>query len=275
MVDVVVVGAGHNGLVCACYLAQAGLDVLVVEQSDKAGGGSRTDETVPGYRFDTHSVAHNIINMTDIPAELDLPGAGLEYLAMDPFAVAVPPDGRIIRFFRDIPATVASIAEVDPAEAAAYERFMDLAVPLVRAAVTGLEAGASPARLRRIAPTRVRSLATALWRFGGPAALIRELLSPYERVLVERLVSDRTRAPIAAFAAHASASPSAPGSAFYGLWQAAYHLYGQWHARGDAQGLSDALVSRLDSFGGRVRCDAPVGRVRRTAGGRVAGVTLE
>ncbi len=67
---VVVVGAGHNGLVCACYLARAGLDVLVLEAADRAGGGSRTDETVPGFRFDTHSVAHNIINMTAIPAEL-------------------------------------------------------------------------------------------------------------------------------------------------------------------------------------------------------------
>lgn len=42
-VRVVVVGAGHNGLVCACYLAQAGLDVLVLEQADRPGGGSRTD----------------------------------------------------------------------------------------------------------------------------------------------------------------------------------------------------------------------------------------
>ncbi len=57
---IIVVGAGHNGLTCACYLVQAGHEVLVLEQSDKPGGGSRTDETVPGYRFDTHSAAHNI-----------------------------------------------------------------------------------------------------------------------------------------------------------------------------------------------------------------------
>jgi NADPH-dependent glutamate synthase beta subunit-like oxidoreductase len=67
-----IVGAGHNGLVCACYLARAGLDVFVLEQAPEPGGGSRTDETVPGYRFDTHSVAHNMINMTTIPADLRL-----------------------------------------------------------------------------------------------------------------------------------------------------------------------------------------------------------
>jgi phytoene dehydrogenase-like protein len=107
----IIVGASHNGLVCACYLARAGQEVLVLEQSDKPGGGSRTDETIPGHRFDTHSVAHNIINMTTIPRELDLAGAGLEYREMDPFAVAIFEDGRRVRFHRSVERTMASIAE--------------------------------------------------------------------------------------------------------------------------------------------------------------------
>jgi phytoene dehydrogenase-like protein len=64
--QVVIIGAGHNGLIAACYLARPGREVLVLEQAAAAGGGSRTEERVPGYRFDTHSVAHNILNMTDI-----------------------------------------------------------------------------------------------------------------------------------------------------------------------------------------------------------------
>ncbi len=111
---IVVVGAGHNGLIAACYLAQADRDVVVVEQLDRPGGGSRTEETVPGYRFDLHSVAHNIINMTDIPDELDLVGAGLDYIEMDPFSIAVHEDGRRVRFFRSVDATIDSIAETSP-----------------------------------------------------------------------------------------------------------------------------------------------------------------
>jgi phytoene dehydrogenase-like protein len=63
---VAVVGGGHNGLVAACYLARAGAEVTVLEQSGELGGGARTEELVPGYRFNTHSTAHNIINATGI-----------------------------------------------------------------------------------------------------------------------------------------------------------------------------------------------------------------
>ena len=94
---VVIIGGGNNGLVAACYLARAGKHVLVLEAADKLGGGSRTDETIPGYLFNTHSAAHNIINMTSIPAELDLAGAGLEYIPMEPLATGFFRHGRIVR----------------------------------------------------------------------------------------------------------------------------------------------------------------------------------
>ncbi len=272
---VLVVGGGHNGLVAACYLARAGRQVIVLEASDKAGGGSRTDETIPGYLFDTHSAAHNIINMTRIPAELDLAGAGLDYVEMSPFATGIFRDGRIVRFSRSTEQTCESIAEAGTrAEAEAYRRFMHRAVPLVRTAVTGLESGPAPGGVVVAAGAKLRPLLQSVRRSGGPLALLRDLVMPYGALLETALESDLTRAPVAAFASHSSAGPHAAGGSFYVFWQAAYHLYGQWHARGGSQALTDALLRRLDSWGGEVRTRCPVSRIE-APDGRVRAVELE
>ena len=270
---VVVVGAGHNGLVAACYLARAGKRVVVLEAAERPGGGSRTDETIPGHLFNTHAAAHNIINMTRIPAELDLAGAGLEYVPMEPFATGVFRDGRIVRFWRDVEQTVASIAEHDRAEAEAYRAFLHRAVPLVRTAVTGLESGSTPGGAVRAAGARIWPLLQAVRRSGGPVGLARDLVAPYGSLLERTLTSDLTRAPVAAFASHSSAGPHTPGGSFYALWQAAYHLYGQWHPRGGSQSLTTALVRRLEGWGGEVRTGAVVTRVDARAG-RARGVEL-
>jgi phytoene dehydrogenase-like protein len=271
---VVVVGGGHNGLVAACYLARAGRRVVVLEASDTLGGGSRTDETIPGYRFNTHSAAHNIINMTSIPAELDLAGAGLDYIQMEPFATGVFRDGRVVRFFRDVERTVADIAEHDRADAAAYRDFMHRAIPLVQTAVTGLESGSSAGGVLRAVGDKLVPLVRGVARSGGPIGLGRDLVMPYGALLERDLRSDLTRAPVSAFASHASAGPHQPGGSFYVFWQAAYHLFGQWHARGGAQSLTDALERRLVEARGEVRTSAVVTRIE-AAGGRVRGVVLE
>lgn len=271
-VDAVVIGAGHNGLVCACYLARAGLSVLVLEQAPAPGGGSRTEETVPGFRFDLHSAAHNIINMTSIPDELRLGEAGLEYREMDPFAVALLADGRRVRFHRSVERTVESIAAVDPAEADRYRAFIAAAMPTIDSAVAAMQGGGSAREVAGRVARAVPSVVAMLRQ--GPRELVGELLGSYGRLLDVRLGSDLTRGPVSAFAAHAGMAPDADGGAFFGLWQAAYHRHGQWHARGGSQSLADALVRRLEASGGRVRCAAPVARIDARPG-RVRGVVLE
>jgi len=132
--EVVVVGEGRNGLVAACYLGRTGLAVTVLEAAEVAGGGSRTEETIPGFRSDTH----NIINMMSIPEELVLSRAGLRYVEIDPFALGIAPGPAPLRFFRSIEATLAALAKDDAAESARYGAWMDWANHLVYGTVSGI-----------------------------------------------------------------------------------------------------------------------------------------
>lgn len=125
--DALIVGAGHNGLICACYLAKAGLKVAVVEKRDLPGGAVCTrDDLVPGFRFDVGSSVHIMIHLTPVVGELELAREGLEYLEMDPWAY-YPVDGTEegISFYRDVERTCASIARFSRKDAEAYRRYVE------------------------------------------------------------------------------------------------------------------------------------------------------
>src|SRR5437764_13923390 len=87
-----IVGAGHNALVCACYLAKAGDDVTVFERRSRVGGAVNTEELWPGYLVDTCSVMHILIHETPIVEELGLSRFGLEYIQIDPWGFAPFPE---------------------------------------------------------------------------------------------------------------------------------------------------------------------------------------
>lgn len=76
--DVLIIGAGHNGLITGAYLASAGYHVGVFERRPIVGGAVVTEEIVPGYQFDLGGSAHILIRLTPIVEELDLERFGLD-----------------------------------------------------------------------------------------------------------------------------------------------------------------------------------------------------
>jgi phytoene dehydrogenase-like protein len=126
--DVVVAGAGHNSLVSAAYLAKAGLRCVVLEARATIGGNTATEElTLPGYRHDSCSTAHNLIQASPTLRfdELSLGNFGLEYIQPDP-AVHLPfPDGTSLTMWREIDRTVAEFERFSKADGAAYRRMIE------------------------------------------------------------------------------------------------------------------------------------------------------
>jgi phytoene dehydrogenase-like protein len=127
-VDVVVIGAGHNGLICAAYLAQAGLQVCVVEAQDVVGGNTVTEElTLPGYLHDSCSSAHVLIQSNPVirDDELGLLSTyGLRYLHTDPAVVLPLPGGGAVTVHRDLDATVEELARFSRSDAEELRAMM-------------------------------------------------------------------------------------------------------------------------------------------------------
>src|SRR5204863_3366581 len=108
--DAVVVGAGHNGLVCAAYLARAGLDVLVLERRDVVGGACVTEELWPGVRASPGAYTLSLLRRTIID-ELELRRHGLRVAVHEPYLFAPLPDGRRVVTWSRRERTHAQLAE--------------------------------------------------------------------------------------------------------------------------------------------------------------------
>src|SRR5258708_32681246 len=93
--DIIIVGAGHNGLVTAAYLARAGLRVLVLERRDVVGGACVTEELWPGFKVSTAAYVNSLLR-PEIIRDLQLARHGFELLPRSPCAFTPFPDGRFL-----------------------------------------------------------------------------------------------------------------------------------------------------------------------------------
>ncbi len=119
--DVVIVGGGHNGLSIGCYLARAGLDVLLLERRGEFGGGLSTEEsTIPGFMHNLHSNFHGAMPFFPPWSDLDLPGHGIEYLHPEANLGMPLRDGRALVLYVDELKSYEQIARFSKHDAEAW-----------------------------------------------------------------------------------------------------------------------------------------------------------
>lgn len=271
MRDVVVVGSGHNALVTACYLAQAGLDVEVVERDTVAGGAVSTVERFPGYRMDRGSSAHIMIRHTDIVEELGLDRCGLEYQDLDPwgFAPFWTPAGEqvALTFHVDLDRTCESIERVcGAADADAYRAF-------------AVEWGARNERIFAAFghPPTAGRLGRTLWgigRRGAGADTARQFLAPADWLLDRYFTDERLKTALAWMGAQSGPPTHEVATADLVGWVPMMHRRAPGHPRGGSGALTQALARRLESCGGTLRLGDGARQIMATDG-RAAGVLTE
>jgi phytoene dehydrogenase-like protein len=261
--DVLVIGAGHNALVCAGYLAQAGYRVIVLERRGIVGGAVVTEEIIPGFRFDLGGSAHILIQHTPIAADLKLSEYGLDYLDLDPLFFHPFPDDSSITMYKSVDATCQSIAQVSPEDADRYRTFADQWGRVAAGMVESFNHAPTPLNL-----ARYLAFADGIPR--DWQARVNTLMRGYGQVLRETFVSPKVQAMIGWMAAQSGPPPTEPFSAPFALWHPMYHVSGTKRPRGGSGMLTQALARMIGAHGGAVHVGQPVARIL-TQNGRAVG----
>jgi phytoene dehydrogenase-like protein len=124
--DFIVIGAGHNGLACAAYLAKAGAKVLVIERSSRVGGACHTEEaTLPGFKHNICSVVHTHIPLSPVYRDLELERHGVRYVYPDYLRGTIFPDHRSIVMYRETERMAAELARYSARDAKTFRQLVE------------------------------------------------------------------------------------------------------------------------------------------------------
>jgi phytoene dehydrogenase-like protein len=264
--DVIVIGAGHNGLCTAAYLAKAGYRVGVFERRSVVGGAVATQEIIPGYQFDIGGSAHILIHHTPIVADLDLESFGLEYIDIDPLFFAPFKDGDSFFIYRDVDRTVEHLESKYPGEGVAYRRFIDDWKPFSMAVKDAFLSTPGPLQLGK---SLFRSSSPLPWR-----TKLQRILKPYGEVVSDYFAEEKIRSALVWMAAQSGPPPGEPVTGPFVLWHPLYHESGVKRPRGGSGMLTVALRRAIEAYGGEVFVDAPVSEIL-CRGSRAIGVRIE
>ena len=279
-IDVLIMGAGHNGLTCAAYLAAAGLSVVVLEKNDVVGGAAVTEEFHPGFRNSVASYTVSLLN-PQVIADLELAKHGLK-IVHRPAANFWPVDDKRYLLMRgglaDRQAAVAQFSERDAERLPDYDATLERAADVLRDLVLTTPPNAGSGILEAIGGLRVGK---RLYDLG--LADKRVLVDLFTRSAADFLdgwfESDVVKAAFAFDGIVGNyAAPSTPGTAYVLLHHCFGEVNGQrgaWgHAIGGMGAITQAMRATAEARGVRIRTGAKVAQVL-TNGSTAIGVELD
>jgi len=278
--DAIVVGGGHNGLVCAAYLARAGKRVLVLERRERVGGAALSEEVFPGFTFSVFSYVVSLLR-PEIIRDLDLPRHGLHILPLESTLTPLP-GGDHLAQWNDHDQNRRELARHSLRDAEAYDELGRLLHQMARAVKPLL--GMVPPDPASLRPRDLAGLA----RLGGHLrglgpdhfhALHKLLTMSSADYLDEWFETEALKATKSASGIIGTMlGPRSPGTAYVLLHHYMGELDGVFRAWGFAKGgngsVSAAIAAAARRFGAEIRTKAPVAKVI-VKGGRAVGVALE
>ena len=288
--DCVIIGAGHNGLVCAFELARVGKRVLVLERRSIVGGCAVTEELWPGYRVSTASYVVSLL-LPKIEERMELKRHGYKVLARNPSSFTPLEDGRYLLLGPDEERNRSEIAKFSEKDAEAYPRYNRLLEQIAECLEPVLDK--TPPDLLPL-PTDWRSIPLskkfrdaktgysifqALKSLGSDMPEAIEVLTGAARPILERwFESDVLISTLATDAIIGTFQPiSAPGTAYvllHHVMGSAGGARGVWgYVEGGMGGLTNAMAKSCENTGVEIRTNAEVASIQ-VAGGKACGIVL-